>query len=91
MQKYKLQTKLKSRGTAYLCWFLFGCHYLYLKKYLIQVIYWLTFGGFGIWALIDFFTISSKVKKHNAIIYSKIDEIDKKEFNKSLEILKASK
>jgi len=33
----------------------------------------------GIWALIDLFTMSGKVSRHNATIFQQIDEIEKKE------------
>ena len=91
MEKYKLQSKIKTKGTAYLYWLCLGGHYLYFRKYFTQILYWLTLGGCGVWAFIDFFTMGSKVNKYNAKIYQRIDEIEKREFDKSLEILKASK
>lgn len=79
MNKYLLQTKMKSTGTAYLCWFFLGCHYAYLGKWGIQILYWITLGGVGIWMLIDLFRMGSIVNKHNALIAQQIEEIDKKE------------
>ncbi|MFD0993180.1 TM2 domain-containing protein [Tenacibaculum geojense] len=79
MNKHYLQSKLKSTGTAYVLWFVLGAHYAYLGKWGTQILYWITFGGIGIWALIDLFTMSSKVNKHNAMIFQQIEEIDKKE------------
>ena len=70
MNKYHLQSQIKSVETAYLFFFfLFGTHYAYLGKWGIQFLYWITLGGLGIWALIDFFTISEKVERHNAVIF----------------------
>ena len=79
MNKHYLMSKMKSTGTAYLCWFFVGCHYAYLGKWGVQILYWITLGGIGIWALIDLFHIPTKVSTHNLIISSQIDEIEKKE------------
>lgn len=40
--------------------FLFGFHYIYLGKYKLQILYLLTFGGFGIWFLYDCFTLLNR-------------------------------
>lgn len=79
MNKHYLQSKVKSTGTAYLFWFLLGAHYAYLGKWGIQILYWITLGGLGIWALIDLFTMSGKVNKYNADIFHQIEAIEKKE------------
>ncbi len=41
--------------------------------------YWFTLGGFGIWTLIDLFTMSGKVNNFNAEIFRQIEVIEKKE------------
>lgn len=79
MGKHYLQSQIKSSGTAYLLWFFFGFHYAYLGKWLLQFLYWITLGGFFIWAIIDLFTLSSRVANHNALIYQQIEEIEKKD------------
>lgn len=79
MNKHYLQSKVKSTGTAYILWLFLGAHYAYLGKWGIQFLYWFTLGGMGIWALIDLFTMSSKVEKYNSLIFQQIEEIDKKE------------
>ena len=79
MNKYYLQSKIKSTGTAYLLWFFLGIHYAYLGKWGLQILYWFTLGGFGVWTLIDLFTMSDKVNKYNKVIFKKIEYIDKKE------------
>lgn len=80
MNKHQLQSSLKSTGTAYLLFlFLFGTHYAYLGKWGLQILFWITAGGLGIWALIDLFTISGKVERYNAEIYGKIEKIEKQE------------
>jgi hypothetical protein len=79
MNKHYLQSQLKSSGTAYLLWFFFGFHYAYLGKWKLQLLYWITFGGFFIWAIIDLFTLSGRVANHNSLIFQQIDEIDKRD------------
>ena len=47
----------KSSSVAYLCWLCLGVHYLYFRKPWLQLLYWVTLGGLGVWALIDLFRI----------------------------------
>lgn len=79
MNKHYLMSKIKSTGTAYLCLFFFGCHYAYLGKWGLQILFWLTFGGLGVWWLIDLFRLSSVVNEHNMILSSQIEDIEKRE------------
>ena len=80
MNKFHLQSKIKSTGTAYLLYFfLFGTHYAYLGKWGYQILYWITLGGFGLWAFIDLFTMSGKVSRHNSKIFMQIEDIERKE------------
>ncbi|MFV5687881.1 TM2 domain-containing protein [Flavobacterium sp. ZT3R25] len=79
VNKHYLQSQIKSSGTAYLLWFFFGFHYAYLGKWGLQLLYWFTFGGFFIWAIIDLFTLSGRVANHNALIFQQIDEIEKRD------------
>ena len=55
----------KSVLIAYILWFFFGFHYLYLGRIGIQLIYWLTVGGFGFWAIIDLFRIPGMIERKN--------------------------
>lgn len=50
---------------AYLFWFVLGVHYFYLNKPVINIIYWLTAGGLGIWMIIDLFRIPGMVRSRN--------------------------
>ena len=79
MNKYQLQGKIKSTGVAFLFWFLIGAHFAYLEKWGLQILFWLTIGGLGIWWLIELVLIPGRVSSYNANIYKMIDEIDKKE------------
>ncbi len=59
------ELRKKSILLAYILWFFFGFHYLYLGRIGTQIIYWLTFGGFGLWMLIDLFRIPGMVERKN--------------------------
>lgn len=77
--KYYLQSKIKSTGLAYICWFLLGCHYAYMGRWLAQILFWLTGGGLLIWAFIDLLRIPGMVNRHNLLISSQMETIDAKE------------
>jgi L-rhamnose isomerase len=79
MNKHYLLSKMKSSGTAYLCWFFLGFHYAYLGYWGLQFLYWFTLGGLGIWCLVDLFHIPTKVNNYNMIISRQIAAIEKKE------------
>lgn len=79
MNKRQLESSVKTVGMTYLFFFLFGAHYAYLGRWGLQILFWLTGGGFLIWALIDLFTISGKVEKYNAPIFAKLEDIEKRE------------
>lgn len=58
--------KLKRKtSVSYILWFIVGCHYLYNKKVGMQFLYWFTFAGAGIWALVDLFRMPSIVRETN--------------------------
>lgn len=56
----------------YVLHFFFPAHYLYLDKFLTQILFWLTFGGFFIWWFVDIFRIPSLVKRRNAEIADEV-------------------
>lgn len=69
------ETRSKKTTTAYICWFLFGIHYFYLGKPWVNILYWITGGGFTIWLIIDMFRMSGIVDKANhRILGSTIEE-----------------
>lgn len=64
VEEYK--RKAKSVGISYLFILLiFGMHYGYLKNWGLQLVYWITLGGFGIWFIIDLFRLPGLVKDYN--------------------------
>jgi len=101
MTKHYLMSKFKSTGTAYLLWFFFGCHYAYIGKWGIQILYWIAIiAGFflfipWLWCLIDLFLIPGKISRYNLKISAQIAEIEKKEkdeeFQKNLLMAEAIK
>ena len=91
MNKLQLQSEIKSIGTAWVMYWFLGCHYGYLGKWGIQLVYWFTLGGIGLWIFIDMFRLSGLVKKHNNNIYQQIEDIEEEKHRKTLEMLAASK
>lgn len=95
MTTLQLQNDLKKTGTAYLFFFLFGAHYIYLGQIGKQILFWVTLGGFGIWALIDMFTLGDKVNRANAPILQQINDLNREEkddkFKKDLMMMQAMK
>ena len=55
----------KGLAVAYLLWFFFGLHYAYMRKWGVQVIFWLTLGGVGIWWIVDAFRMPGLIKDYN--------------------------
>lgn len=55
----------KTTDTASLCWFFLGWHYAYLGKWGVQILFWITCGGFFLWWIVDLFRLGSLVRDHN--------------------------
>ena len=51
---------------AYALWLVFGLHYAYLNRWGMQVLFWITAGGFLVWWLVDLFCLPSIVRRKNA-------------------------
>jgi hypothetical protein len=59
-------SQARSTSVSYILHLLvMGTHYAYLNKWISQLFYWLTAGGFGLWWLIDLARIPSMVQKYN--------------------------
>lgn len=63
----EMDKKRKKISVSYILWIVLGLHYLYNRKVGLQVFYWLTAGGFGLWALADLFRMPSIVRGANEI------------------------
>lgn len=69
---------MKDKGTAYLWWFfcgLIGAHRFYLGKPFTGMLQALTFGGFGVWVLIDLFTLPKQVSEYNKRRFKELKQI----------------
>lgn len=70
---------MKSKTTAYLLWFFLGflgVHKFYLGKTLMGILYFFTFGIFGIGWLIDLFTLGRQVDLFNALLGHQFNQIN---------------
>lgn len=59
------QSQMKDSTTIWLLFLFLGWSYGSLGKVGLQILYYLTFGGFGLWALIRLFTLSGAIKDYN--------------------------
>ena len=57
--------RAKSSGVAYLYWFLSGWHYAYLRKWGVQFLFGVTFGGLLVWWFVDLFRTAGMVRNYN--------------------------
>ena len=90
MNRHLLQSSLKSEGSAYVFFFfLFGSHFAYLGKWGLQFLFWFTLGGFGVWGLIELFSIPNRVRDYNGPIYDELDRLERAEKQEHLVTLKA--
>ncbi|MBU2512318.1 TM2 domain-containing protein [bacterium] len=65
-EEYAIAEKKKS--LSYLFWLIpppFSCHYLYNRRILTQILYFITCGGIFIWWIVDFFRIPQIVQEEN--------------------------
>lgn len=58
--------------TVWLLFLFLGWSYGALGKVGLQILFYLTLGGIGIWALIRLFTLSGAIRKYNRMIASEI-------------------
>ena len=79
MNTKDLQRKIKPTIAIYFFWLLLGSHYAYQGRWSIQILFWISLGGLGVWAIIDLITMSDKIVKHREMIFQHIEEIENKE------------
>lgn len=72
----RYSSELKTQGMLVLL-FLLSCHYWYLNSWKLQLLYWLTAGGFGLWTLLDMFRLSNMLREYNNELAAKTLEIVK--------------
>ncbi len=68
-QRALLQQHVQSHGVktgiGFVLWCI-GCHYLYYRKIAIQLLFWVTGGGFLVWWVIDLFRLSGMTEDYNS-------------------------
>ena len=60
-----VQNELANKSTIWLLFLLLGWSYGSLGKIGLQLLFYITFGGFGIWTLIRLFTLNCAINKYN--------------------------
>lgn len=66
LEEYRIH--FRHLGISYLLWLIpppFSSHYLYIRRWFAQVLYFATIGGFFIWWIADFFRMPQIVKEKN--------------------------
>jgi hypothetical protein len=58
-------SRKKDSSTIWLLFLFLGWSYGSLGKMGLQIFYYLTIGGFGVWALIRLFTLNGAIKDYN--------------------------
>ena len=79
MNRYQLESRIRSIGIAYLLLFIAGAQYAYLNKWGTQILFWITFGGLGIWWIIDIFRLPGMIHEFNDPIFDEIDYLERGE------------
>lgn len=75
MDTNKLLTYESKKANPVTVWILFlflGWSYGSLNKIGVQILFYLTMGGFGLWALIRLFTLNGAIKKYNRRLAGKL-------------------
>jgi len=68
----RFRSQVKEVTIAYMSWLALNAHYAYLGDWGKQVLYWITLGGLGIWALVDLFNMKDLVRNKNREIARRI-------------------
>lgn len=69
MDKQFAYTQRKLNATTiWLLFLLLGWSYGSMEKIGIQILYYITLGGFGIWTLIRLFTLQGAIRRYNATV-----------------------
>jgi hypothetical protein len=77
MDMQDLRRKIKPSTSVYMSWFLFGSHYAHMGKWGTQILFWLTLGGLGIWAVNDLINMNEIITRHRESVFRQIEAIEK--------------
>lgn len=67
-REFVYQQKAVKKSTIWLLFLLFGWSYGSLGKIGIQILFYLTLGGLGIWGFVRLFTLGSAIKQYNRAV-----------------------
>lgn len=66
------ETRKAKSSTIWLLFLFLGWSYGSLDKIGLQILYYVSIGGFGLWALIRLFTLNGAIKEYNKKIAAQI-------------------
>ena len=66
------ESRKANTGTIWLLFLFLGWSYGSLDKIALQILFYFTFGGIGIWAIIRLFTLSGAIKDYNRRIAGQV-------------------
>jgi hypothetical protein len=66
------QSRKADPTTVWLLFLFFGWSYGSLGKIGLQILFYFTLGGLGLWTLIRLFTLNGSIKDYNRLIASRI-------------------
>ena len=66
------ESRKANQTTVWLLFLFLGWSYGSLDKIGIQILYYVTIGGFGVWALVRLFTLSGAIKTYNRRIAGQV-------------------
>ena len=66
------ESRKANTGTIWLLFLFLGWSYGSLDKIGLQILYYIKFGGIGIWAFIRLFTLSGAIKDYNRRIAGQV-------------------
>jgi TM2 domain-containing membrane protein YozV len=69
--QHEVSQERKNPSVAMLLAFFFGLHYAYLGRWGLQVLFWCTLGGIGLWWLVDIFRAQGLARRYNGEVAEK--------------------
>jgi len=66
------ESRKANTSTVWLLFLFFGWSYGSMDKIGLQVLFYVTLGGFGIWGLIRLFTLSGALKSYNRTMAAQV-------------------
>ena len=66
------ESRKASTTKVWMQFLIFGWSYGSLNKIGLQILFYITFGCFGIWTMVRFFTLSGSIKKYNRRVAAQV-------------------